>query len=128
MYWPITFIARYAPRTTSASRLVKPATLRIKKLATAPSQPTEQVTCAVSAILRNPGVIFMLASYRCVRWNGKQPAVMLDADANLSSNRDRDERQIAEPQGSKSSTNGSAFTRCVHFAGPRARLRSGRDS
>src|SRR5260370_39653871 len=50
-------IERYAPRTTSASWLVRPAMLRTRKAATAPSQPTEKVTCAVMVNLRRAGVI-----------------------------------------------------------------------
>ncbi len=46
-----------APRTTSASWLVRPAMLRTRKAATAPSQPTEKVTCAVMVNLRSGGVI-----------------------------------------------------------------------
>src|SRR5258708_31652734 len=54
-------IERYAPFTTSASWVVRPAMLRTRKAATAPSQPTEKVTCAVMVNLRRAGVIALLS-------------------------------------------------------------------
>src|SRR5260370_32316942 len=57
----IRFIEREAPRTTSASWVVRPAMLRTRKAATAPSQPTEKVTCAVMVNLRRAGVIALLS-------------------------------------------------------------------
>src|SRR5713226_2948230 len=54
-------IERYAPRTTSASWLVRPAMLRARKAATAPSQPTENATCAVMVNLRTVGVMVVFS-------------------------------------------------------------------
>src|SRR5262245_19504856 len=45
-------VARYAARTICTSWLRRPATASARKPATAPSQPTEAMTCAVSANLR----------------------------------------------------------------------------
>ena len=54
-------IDRYVARTTAGWWLFKPAILRTKKAAVAPSQPTEQLTCAVIVALRNAGVIVGLS-------------------------------------------------------------------
>src|SRR5688500_17744319 len=53
-------IARYAPRTKAACWLPRPAIARARNVATAPSNPTENVTCAVSATLRTRGDMIMI--------------------------------------------------------------------
>jgi hypothetical protein len=44
--------------------LARPATERARKTATAPNQPTDDTTCAVSMNRRIPGVIVIGASAR----------------------------------------------------------------
>src|SRR5918992_1154603 len=48
-------MTRYTPRTVASSSLVKPMTANATKTITAPTQPTDDVTCTVNVNLRRLG-------------------------------------------------------------------------
>ncbi|MCZ8513708.1 hypothetical protein O9H85_14955 [Paenibacillus filicis] len=61
-YQPVSSIAIQQARTVWVSWQVWVAIARAKYAMTVPSQPTEEVTCAVSANLRSPGFMVMIAA------------------------------------------------------------------